>query len=396
MTNTSSRKARWLSEKPDQRSKNCLFRDDFLVLPDGNLVKDIRLAGGDLDSYCLERFGKDYSEILECSRHKLERRTESAVELLGRVVSCIKLGEPAALYQEALVEIERDLLAIAQQDFADAKMQLGLLYCSMGKHFGHAESDGLNWMLQALRSGHSDAPSEVGNYYLRKGQSAKAASYFRKGDKLGCAACAFRLAEMHHQGAEGIEQNLSKAFKMYEQASRRGYPEATAQMVELFLCSEPPFQLPDSPDALLREAIAEGNTTAMFCLADMYENGLHVQIDLNEAITLYKHAAQCGCPVAQLKMGNIYETGHHDGFPVQNDAALATQWYEVAANNPENPEVRKRAYLSLGHLAMNAENFEQSRHYYERAEAFGSVTANRHAAKAAFLRDLEQIVKGGN
>lgn len=397
MTKTSSsRTARWLQESTAQHSQNRLFDREFLLLPNGQRVRDLRLAGTDVETYCLEQFESSLDDLVESARHTFESGTDNAVELLGRVFYAIKLGEPALIHKDHLLSIEHDLLSYAQQDYADAKMQLGLLYCSMGEHFGHSEEEGLVWLQKAFNSKHSDAPSELGNYYLRRGHWDKAASYLRKGDRQKCARCAFRLAQMYHQGAGSIKRNLQKAFKLYSQASMRGYPEATVEMVELFLTDPVTFQLQGSPEDLLREAIEDGLPMAMFWLADMFENGLHVRADFNESIALYKQAADLGLALAQLKMGNIYDSRHQDAFSTHKDLELATHWYWLAANNRENTEVRKRAYLALGDIGMATGRYEQARLYYQNAIHFGSVTAGRLATEAARRRDAQQRSEGEN
>ncbi|AOZ13048.1 hypothetical protein AA042_10540 [Pseudomonas lundensis] len=397
MTNTaSSRVPRWLQETPEQHAQNRAFDKDFLLLPDGQRVRDLRLAGTDVDAYCQEKFGTSLTDLVASARLTFEGGTDRAVELLGRVMSAIKFGEPAFIFNDYLMGIESALLTYAQQDYADAKMQLGLLYCSMGEHFGHSEKEGLVWLKKAFSSDHSDAPSELGIYYLRREQWDKAASYLRKGDRLKCAQSAFQLARMYHEGAGSIEQNLQKAFKLYSQASMRGFPKATVETVELFLTDPNVFQLPAAPEELLREAIADGLPHAMYWLADMFEYGLHVQVDLNEAIALYKEAADLGLGGAQLKMGNIYDESQLDGFSTYKDRELAFHWYQLAANNPENTEVRKRACLALGDIGMATGKYEQAHLWYLNAAHFGSVTAERLAAKAASFRDAQQSGEGEN
>lgn len=397
MTNTSSsRTPRWLQESPAQHAQNRTFDKDFLLLPDGQRVKDLRLAGTDVDAYCQEKFGTSLTDLVNSARLAFERGTDNAVQLMGLVIGAIRHGEPGLTFKESLLNIENDLLTYAQQDYADAKMQLGLLYCSMGEHFGHSENEGLAWLQKAFNSDHSDAPSELGNYYLRAEKWDKAASYLRKGDRQKCAQSTFRLAQMYHQGAGSIERNLQKAFKLYSQASMRGYPEATVEMVELFLTDPDVFQLGAAPEELLREAIADGLPKAMYWLADMFENGLHVQVDLNEAVVLYEQAADLGFAVAQLKMGNICDESQLDTFSPHKDRELAVHWYQLAADNPENTEVRKRACLALGDIEMAIGRYEQAHLWYLNAAHFGSVTAERLAARAASFRDAQQRGEGVN
>lgn len=395
MTQSSSpRIPRWLREQHEQHKKNRAFNSDYLILPDGNSVGDLRRAGTDVDSYCLDRFDISLDHLIENARQRFEFVTDAAVQFLGGIMAAIKLGEPAILHKDHLQMVERDLFACAQQDYADAKMQLGLLYCSAGQYFGHTEKEGLNWMLKAFNSKHSDAPSELGIYYLRKEDWRKAASFLRKGDDRKCAMSAFKLAEMYHQGAGPIKQDIKKAFKLYGQASMRGYPDATVEMVELFLNDPQAFPLLATPEALLREAIADGFPKAMFWLADMFENGQHVQQDLNEAVRLYKQAADLGLAAAELKMGNIHDESLHDAFTTYKEVEQAVHWYELAAKNPENDEVRKRAFLALGDIGMRTERYEQAHGCFLNAVHFGSVTGHSLAAQAAHLHNVQQRGNG--
>lgn len=389
------RTPRWLREKEAQYDQNRVFNPDFLLLPNGQSVGALRLAGTDVNAYCLERFDTSLDDLIEAARQRFELATDSAVQLLAGVMAGIKLGDPRALHQSLLLDVEHNLLACALQDYSDAKMQLGLLYCSAGKYFGHTEEEGLAWMEKAFESNHSDAPAELGIYHLRKECWGKAEKYLRRGDKRKCAMSAFKLAQMYHQGAGRIEQNIQKAFKLYGQASMRGYPDATVEMVELFLNDPRAFSLPATPEELLREAIADGFPKAMFWLADLFEHGQHVQQDLGEAVALYQQAADHGFAVAQLKMGNIYDDSHPATFPAPKDIDQAAHWYERAANNPENGEVRKCAFLALGDIGMRTQRYEHARDCFLKATHFGSVTGHHLAAQAAHLHNAQQFNNGG-
>lgn len=397
MTSTPTpRTPRWLREKEALRDHNRAFNPDFVLLPNGQPVREVQLACIDVNAYCLEQFNASLGDLIEDARQRFELTTDNAIRLLAAVMDAIRLGEPGVLHQSSLRDVERDLLACAHQDYSDAKMQLGLLYCSAGKYFGHTEEEGLIWMLKAFKSEHSDAAAELGVYYLRKERWDKAAQYLRKGDKRKCAMSAFMLARMYHEGAEGFEQDIQKAFKLYGQASMRGYPDATVEMVELHLSDPQAFSLRATPEELLREAIADGLPRAMCWLAYLFEQGHCVQQDLDKAVKLYQQAADHGFAVAQLTMGDIYQGIRPATFPVSKDIDHAIHWYERAADNPENDEVRIRAFLALGDIGMKTHQYERARDCFLNATRFGSATGHRLAAQAAHLHDAQQFDKGGN
>jgi TPR repeat protein len=78
----------------------------------------------------------------------------------------------------------------------------------------------------------------------------------------------------------------------------------------------------------------------------MYENGLAVSKDYEEAVSWYKKAAYQGNAMAQKNLGNLYRTGH--GVP--KDRKEAIKWCEKAAD--QGNEYAKKELRKMGVAVM--------------------------------------------
>lgn len=132
------------------------------------------------------------------------------------------------------------------------------------------------------------------------------------------------------------------------------------------------------------EAANQGHPGSQFNLANMYEQGLGVEVDSSEAKKWYKKAAELGLPEAQGNLGNMYARGL-DGKP---DYGKAKHWYEKAADQAnESLSAAANARCNLGtmyELGFGVDkNIDRAREYYKQAASLG------HAGAIAKLKYLE-------
>lgn len=381
----STRIPRHLIESPGQLKSNRVFHEPSLILPNGKKVHEVQREGLDLDAYCQEQFGRPSTVVLEELKEELVERLDSAVEMLAIWMPAIKIGAPL---ESMLCELEIEMTSVAKQGGLDAQLQLGMLYCSVGRFFGHSEEEGVSWLLKAYGRNHTDAAAELGVYNLRQGSYQAAIKYFRTGDKRGCAFSRFKLAEFYRDGSASLEQNLSKAFGLFKRAAEQGHPLATVQMVEMYLADDCAYRLPAAPAELLQEAVADGSKEAMYVLADMYEYADHAPKNLPAALDLYQQAAYAGLPVAQLKMGKILETGEWGELLVEQSLDDAIDWYNQAARNSENPEVQKQAHIALVLIHNRLHDYAQVCIHVKEAAELGSVEAQKMLPSAMAMVTL--------
>ncbi|MFJ5240050.1 tetratricopeptide repeat protein [Pseudomonas neuropathica] len=382
----SFRTPRYTVESPRKFKINRTFTESSLVLPDGRKVHQIKQEKLNLDLYCREHFGASADDVLEARKAELTSRLEAAVDAAKPFMHFNNGGIPVP---SALVELEKTLLDVACEGSSDAKIQLGLLYCGSGQHFGHSQEEGLSWLLKAYKQNHSDAPAELGVYYLRQQDWGEAIKYLRSGDKQGCPLSRYKLAEVYMEGVPQAPQSISKAFSLFKRSSEGGYPLATVRMVALHLYHEIPTELTATPVELLREAVNDGCKEAMFLLADLHRSGDGAPNDLQEAVRLYYMAACLGYPDAQLWMGHIMNVGERKGFPVKSDLEESLLWYAAATHISGSSEVRGQAYFCLGYHSANAGRHHAAYAQFQKAAELGYPEAPKALALAKAWIDAQ-------
>src|SRR5947207_4399890 len=106
-----------------------------------------------------------------------------------------------------------------------------------------------------------------------------------------------------------------------------------------------------------RTRAEQGDITAEFGLAHMYQKGRGVPQDYNEAVRWYRKGAEQGYAKAQFNLGDMYR----DGEGVPQDYAEAVRWVHKAADQGD-----PKAESALGYAYYSGEGVPQ-----EYAEAVG-------------------------
>lgn len=134
-----------------------------------------------------------------------------------------------------------------------------------------------------------------------------------------------------------------------------------------------------------RLAASNGNASAAYKLAEMYENGVGVGKNYATAFHWYQVSAELGDPYAEYRVGWFY----HQGLGTQPDIARAVHWYALASK-----QGNQWAQQSLGFLYADGNGVEkdreQARHYFE----LSLPRTNDHWAKlklATLILDSEPV-----
>jgi TPR repeat protein len=113
-----------------------------------------------------------------------------------------------------------------------------------------------------------------------------------------------------------------------------------------------------------------GNVDAQYNLGVMYDKGLGVIRNANEAIKWYRKAAEKGQPAAQFNLGILYQHGE-SGDP---DSAEAARWFQKAAD-----QGIVEAQYSLGVMYHRGEgvpqDYQQALRRYRQAGKRGYAAA---------------------
>lgn len=114
--------------------------------------------------------------------------------------------------------------------------------------------------------------------------------------------------------ALGVDMDAEKALLWYLRASEHGYAPAQTVAASLYLDGEDVPANYAEAYRLLSLAVQKGDPKAEFLLGCMYEDGLHVETDLEKAVYWLEKAAQRGYEAAvnQLAAGSAYGIGANE------------------------------------------------------------------------------------
>jgi uncharacterized protein len=135
---------------------------------------------------------------------------------------------------------------------------------------------------------------------------------------------------------QGVRQDRQKGFELFRQAAQTGDPWSQLRLGQLafngFIGSQgEALRLrSNSPNygmalQLFSQAAAQGNRSAAFRVAQMYESQLGVPQDIKKAVKYYRQSARAGDHRAQLAMGRLSESHGGPRGPIYSYA-----WYTLA------------------------------------------------------------------
>jgi uncharacterized protein len=223
----------------------------------------------------------------------------------------------------------------AKQGFSKAYFNLGVAYYN-GDGVGVNDQDSCVWFLLA-----SDAGDARGAEAFARAQQTFTPSQRNECESL--AATAYLTGNL-------IKQDYGKAFQWYQRAA-------------------------ESKDGLACER-----------LAYMYDRGLGVTANKEEALKWLKHSADLGYVPAIYEVGYMYDKG----LGVPQDAARAKKQYELAAAGGQS-----EALVALGNMYEEGRGVKQDRQkalaFYLVAADFGNADGQAAVAKLKTQLSPKQI-----
>jgi hypothetical protein len=136
-------------------------------------------------------------------------------------------------------------------------------------------------------------------------------------------------------------------------------------------------------DSLLAAA-QQGKVEAQFVLAQAYEVGKGVAMNLDSAFFWYGKAAEAGYVPAQFFLGAMY--GSSRGTPL--DLPKAIFWYRQAAEQGYPDALYPMAYVYEHGLGGETQNNEQALAWYRKAAETGNAFAFLRLSKAYRFGEL--------
>lgn len=279
---------------------------------------------------------KDYDQAVECFREGDTEGDAVCTEYLGL---CYQWGRG----------VETDLQKAAFYNEKAAKAGVPMAMYDTGLNYERGQGvhqdiqRALSWLEKAAEGEHADACLELGNIYW--------------------------------YGLYGVEQDLNKSFKYYQQGAELGELRSKTGLAEFYIEGKVVEKDLDKAKELYKEAfegyhemaVVDNDCVAQFWLGTIYSDGLpilDIAVDYNQAVDWYLKAAQQGHDDAQNNLGIMYT----HGLGVAQDYKQAFEWFKKAT---ERKNVA--AMSNVANCYYNGKGVEQD---YSKAAEYHSKAAH--------------------
>ena len=190
----------------------------------------------------------------------------------------------------------------------------------------------------------------------------------------GNPEAAYYMGKMYQEGL-GVDADVEKALKYYEQADKGYYAEAAVQLGKMALTGEGMSENKDLGIQYLKKAAYAGNGNAMYELGNLYEKGEGVEKNYTYAFGFFYMGALKGEKRSQMKAARYYLRGR--GIP--QDYTAAVKWYVRSANQGFIPAQQEWAELRTTHPRLK--NPVDAFSWYSILAAYNSDEVGKSAAE---------------
>lgn len=160
----------------------------------------------------------------------------------------------------------------------------------------------------------------------------EANKWYEKSAEQGISNAQFNLGLSYYKG-EGVEKDLSKAMHLFSMSAEQG--DADAQL-HVGRCLEETNASNEDILAAYRKAAEMGNAEAMCFLGDWCSYGeMGLPVDMNEAYSWWRKAAERGNSYAQNEVGICFDFG----LGIKESKKEAVKWCKRAASKDYIPAV---------------------------------------------------------
>jgi len=147
-----------------------------------------------------------------------------------------------------------------------------------------------------------------------------------------------------YESGDGVPQDGDQALHLYEQAANQDHPKAQTAMGLLAIRNHTP---PRFNEALswFEKAVAHGDPVAQCRLGMLYETGRGVPRNYEQAAHWYKKAVRQGNLLAHNKLGFLY----YNGQGVPQDYILSYALFKIA-NERGDKDAFQNCYIAASFL----------------------------------------------
>lgn len=239
----------------------------------------------------------------------------------GQMSAMVRLGY---LYEKGLgvpQSYEEAMRLYMKAPYGEGFYRIGDLYYH-GKGVPSSKQKALEYYLKAAEKGYADAYSKIGQiyrYYIV--DEAKAEIYAKKALELGSGEEETILGYRYENGYNGLPTSTEEAVKWYLKAAEKNFPEAWYHLAFCHLYKAGFIDKAKHFACAFRGACA-GNETCQYMVGNHYEKGDLVPQSYSEAAAWYERATNNGHPSTGKMLANLYM----NGLGVEMDLEKAAYW----------------------------------------------------------------------
>ena len=254
----------------------------------------------------------------------------------------------------------------AQQGHLNAQYKLRIYFGEYNYKF--VEKTHIKTLREKAEQGIEDAQLELGNMYengLEVDQDYKEAlSWYMKAAELMSEVAVRKVGEFYSNGY-GVEADSDKAFEWYMKAEQGWGSESAVDAMSDMVA-----------EGKLEEFITRsehGDTDAQLKLGYIYEMGIGVSADFQEALNWYMKAAEQGDSNGQYNVGMMYRDSFYSEI-IDQDYKEAIKWLSMAAKQGHDD-----AQYFLGDMYLKGNGVKQNKYtafeWFKKAADSGEMLA---------------------
>ena len=178
------------------------------------------------------------------------------------------------------------------------------------------------------------------------------------------------LTQLDLQGT-GVQARIPEVFEYFQTMAKQGNATAQFNLAAIYQQGELVTQDLGAAHSWYNRAAEQGMRDAQSALAHMYECGIGVNMDVATAVEWFRRAAEQGCLYAQNSLHRIYAFGQG----VERDDAAAAHWQAMAAEQDGFHQLCM-AMRYLDGYGVDCDNSEAGRRFVMAADQSEPVAQN--------------------
>lgn len=278
----------------------------------------------------------------------------------------------------------------AERGNAYAQCMLGFYY-ENGYYVNKNESTAVRWYLKAAENGHSFAQYKIATFYERgrgglRYDERSAAMWYKKAAEQGYKSAFFSLGEAYAYG-RGVEKDYGEATNWCRKAAENGNAGAKKLLGDLervLQDARPKYKAAcDAWNAknyskafnLLKEVFFLPEAKAL--LGQCYQYGLGTTKDLSMAIYYYESAARLNNAEGQYRLAYLYQ----NGISIVKNIDEARRLYEKGAANGHKgckdalkqmeETANIQSYFQNGSKAYQDHDYQKAANWFQKGAELG-------------------------